>query len=467
MRFPDDFSWGVSTAAYQIEGAVAEGGRGLSIWDRFSHAAGRVLHGDTGDVACDHYHRLDEDIDLLSQLGVQVYRFSLAWPRIQPDGRGDANAEGIAFYNRLIDGLVAKGIRPVPTLYHWDLPQALQDEGGWASRAIVERFTAYADICFAAFGDRVDLWTTINEPWVATYFGYRIGIHAPGINDPAQAAAAHHHMLLAHAAAVERFRAVGYDGSIGIALNLMPVYPTSDHPADVAAADLGDAQLNRAFIQPLFHGGYPERLTAIEGFWDDGAGIVRPGDLDRMLGKTDFLSVNFYHPRHVCAPDRVTEARAAGYDGGHEAPMSFGLPMVDVQPVGASKTLMGWIIEPKGFTDLLIRLGEDVGDVPLYISENGAAYPDYPDQSGSVRDLERIAYLHSHIDACAKAIAAGVNLRGYWLWSFMDNFEWSCGYSQRFGIVYVDYPTQNRTPKASFDWYRALIASHELPETRN
>ncbi|MGI4732685.1 MAG: GH1 family beta-glucosidase [Janthinobacterium lividum] len=465
MEFPAGFAWGVSTAAYQIEGAVGEGGRGESIWDRFSHSPGAVLHGDTGDVACDHYHRLDEDLDLLATLGVQVYRFSLAWPRIQPSGRGEANAAGIAFYDRLIDGLLARGIKPVPTLYHWDLPQALQDEGGWASRAIVDAFADYATVAFAAFGDRVDTWTTINEPWVATYFGYRIGIHAPGIKDPAVAAAAHHHMLLAHASAVERYRSTGAGGAIGIALNLMQVYPTSDHPDDVAAAALADAQLNTSFLMPLFTGGYPQALCALEPFWDEGRGIVQPGDLERLLGKTDFLSVNFYHPRYVCAPGRVTDARVAGFDGGLEAPMSFGLPMIDVQPARARKTLIGWIIEPAGFRDLLVRLGRDYPGVPLYISENGASYADYADQSGEVRDQERIAYLRDHIGACGEAIASGVDLRGYWLWSFMDNFEWSMGYSQRFGIVHVDYPTQNRTPKASFHWYRDTIRTNGLPET--
>jgi len=463
MSFPEGFTWGVSTAAYQIEGAVTEGGRGESIWDRFSHTPGRVFHGDTGDIACDHYHRLEEDLDLLSGLGVQVYRFSLAWPRIQPDGRGPANPDGVAFYNRLIDGLLERGIKPVPTLYHWDLPQSLQDEGGWANRAIVERFAEYADLAFASFGDRVDMWTTINEPWVITYFGYRIGIHAPGICDPAQAAAVHHHLLLAHAAAVERYRASGGGGAIGIALNLMAVNPTTDHPDDVAAARLGDAQLNTSFLQPLFDGGYPEALTAVEDYWSLGGGIVEAGDMERLVGKTDFLSINNYHPRYVCSPGRVPQARALGFDGGHEAPMSFGLPMIDVFPGTAAKTLMGWIIEPSGLRELLVRLGRDYPQVPLYISENGAAFPDYADQSGEVRDEERVAFLSSHIGACAEAIAAGVDLRGYWLWSFMDNFEWSCGYGQRFGIVHVEYSTLRRTPKASYRWYRETIRNHAIP----
>jgi beta-glucosidase len=276
-RFPKDFLWGVSTAAYQIEGAVQAGGRGPSIWDVFSHTPGKVLHGDTGDVACDHYNRLEDDLDLLQALGVQVYRFSIAWPRIQPSGSGAANPEGLAFYDRLIDGLLARGITPVPTLYHWDLPQALQDEGGWAWRGIVERFVAYADILYRAFGDRVKIWTTINEPWVAAYFGYAIGIHAPGLSDPAAAAAAHHHMLLAHAAAADLGRQLIAGAKVGIALVLMQIYATSEHPDDVAASTLADAHLNAAFLQPLFAHGYPQVLTDAQDYREEGAGIVRPG----------------------------------------------------------------------------------------------------------------------------------------------------------------------------------------------
>lgn len=465
MKFPQGFTWGVSTASYQIEGGVAEGGRGPSIWDSFSHQPGKILHGDTGDIACDHYHRLEEDLDLLAGLGVQAYRFSIAWPRIQPDGRSVANKEGINFYNRLIDGLIARGIQPVPTLYHWDLPQPLQDEGGWGVRTIIERFCDYADIAFDAFGDRVNQWITINEPWVIAYLGYYLGIHAPGVKDPHQAAAVHHHLLLAHAAAVERYRARDASGQIGIALSLMHTYPTSEHAEDKAAAALADAQLNTSFLQPLFRGSYPDILTASAELWCEGAGVVVAGDLERIVNKTDFLAINSYHPRYVCAPGRLDNAHVSGFVGGQNTFLSFGLPMLYVEPGVADRTVMGWIIEPRGFSDLLLRLSRDYAGIPLYISENGAAFADYPDQSGAVRDEERIAYLRGHMQAASDAIAAGVDLRGYWVWSFLDNFEWSFGYSARFGIVYVDYPTLKRTPKASFYWFQYLISTNRVPQS--
>ena len=472
FTFPDGFSWGVSTAAYQIEGAVAEGGRGPSIWDNFCKVPGNVLHGDSGDIACDHYGRLTEDLDLLAALGVDVYRFSIAWPRIQPEGRGGANQAGLDFYARLIDGLIARGIRPVPTLYHWDLPQALIDRGeDWRSRAIVERFGDYAQILFDAFGGLVPIWTTLNEPWASAYLGYHLGVHAPGISDEGETAAAHHHLLLAHGEAVRRYRATGLGGQIGIALNLMHHYPASDDPADIEAAGLADAQLNRSFLDPLLGNGYPDCLGTLGANWAAGGGLVRSGDLEAISAPIDFLSVNSYHPRWICAPGTLTNAHIAGYEGREGGPLSFGLPYVDVVPNTVPRTGMSWPVHADGFRDLLVRLSRDCGALPLYISENGFAGSDYRDQQGRAVDPERIAYLDAHLRAVYAAIEAGVDIRGYWQWSFMDNFEWGFGYSIRFGLVHIDYPTRERTPKSSFAWYRDVIASngvgHDRPATES
>lgn len=463
VSFPAGFSWGVSTASYQIEGAANEDGRGRSIWDTFSHEPGRVSNGDTGDIACDHYHRLDEDLDLLADLGVQVYRFSIAWPRVQPGGRGQANQAGIAFYNRLIDGCIARRIKPVPTLYHWDLPQALQDNGGWTNREIIDAFADYAAILFDAFGDCVQVWTTLNEPWCSAYLGHRIGVHAPGIADEHAAAAAHHHLLLSHAAAVEQLRTRQPGAKIGIALNLMHIYPASDHPDDVAAAAIADAQLNGSFLSPLFAGHYPANLGAPGALWRPGGGLVRHGDLERIAKGCDFLSINSYHPRWICAPERLAAIRAQGFEGGPSSPLAFGLPIVDVTPCTVTKTAMGWPVYAAGLHDLLVRLSSDYPGLPLYISENGFAAADYLDQDGASRDPERVTYLDAHIRAAHAAIAAGVDLRGYWAWSLMDNFEWSFGYSIRFGLVYVHYPTGERTPKSSFRWFKDVIAFNGIP----
>ena len=467
ISFPEGFSWGVSTASYQIEGAVREGGRGPSIWDTFSHTPGNVLHGDNGDIACDHYHRLEEDLDLLAGLRVGVYRFSIAWPRIQPDGRGKANQAGLDFYSSLIDGLLERGIQPVPTLYHWDLPQALVDEGlDWRSREIVELFGDYAEIVFAEFGNRVSLWTTFNEPWASAYLGYYLGVHAPGVADEAAAAAAHHHLLLAHGEAVRRFRAAdearGGEGRIGIALNLMHHYPASQHPADIAATAQADAQLNTSFLNPVLGKGYPDNLGSLGANWQQGAGLVQDGDIEAIAAPVDFISVNSYHPRWICAADRLTEARMAGYEGKAGGPLSFGMPYVDVIPAAVPRTGMSWPVHAEGFTDLLDRLTVDCGDVPLYISENGFAGSDYLDQQGQAKDPERIDYLDSHLRAVRTAMYRGADIRGYWQWSFMDNFEWGFGYSIRFGLVYVDYPTGRRIPKSSYAWYRNVVATNGI-----
>ena len=464
LVFPEKFSLGVATSSYQIEGAVHEDGRGESSWDQFSRTPGKVLHGDTGDRACDHYHRFEEDLDLIAGLGVDVYRFSIAWPRIQPNGTGAANRTGLAFYRRLIDGLLARGVSPVPTLYHWDLPQAIQDAGGWTNRKIVEWFAEYARILVAEFGDSVSMWTTINEPWVATYLGYRVGLHAPGIAEEAATAAAHHHMLLAHGAAMAVIRESGTGAQVGIALNLMHHYPVSEHDEDRAAAALADSQLNRSFLDPLFAGRYPSDLGSLGGYWTVGGDLVKEGDLDTISAKMDFLSVNSYHPRYICAPNRLDQARLAGFVGGYNAAFSFGLNFIDVQPGDAAKTHFGWVIQPKGFEDLLLRLGRDYPGIPLFISENGTSAADYSDPDGRVHDPERIAYFDGHLRAALAAIEKGVDLRGYWAWSLLDNFEWAAGYSQRFGLVYIDYPTGTRTPKDSYHWFKRLIAARAMSE---
>ncbi|MEY2854167.1 MAG: hypothetical protein RL030_1299 [Pseudomonadota bacterium] len=463
IGFPQGFAWGVSTSSYQIEGAVAEGGRGESIWDRFCRMPGRVHHGDTGDVACDHYHRLEEDLDLLEQLGAKVYRFSIAWPRVQPSGRGAPNDAGLRFYDRLFEGLARRGIAAAPTLYHWDLPQALQDAGGWATREVVEAFARYTDLLAVRYAGQAAFWTTINEPWVIAYLGYALGLHAPGIADPAQAAAAHHHLLLAHGAATAVLKRRDPLANVGIALNMSHVYPYSAHAADHAAAGLADFQLNRAFLAPLLHGAYPEGMARLHSSWRPEAGVVQARDHEAIAAiPLDFLSINTYHPRHVCAPERAAAARAEGHGGGFAAPFSLGLPFTDIEPPGLPRTDMGWIIEPRGLTDLLLRLGRDAPGLPLYISENGASFADYADPTGAVRDPERVQYLDGHLRAAHAAIAQGVDLRGYWAWSFLDNFEWGFGYGKRFGLVYVDYPTGRRTPKSSFTWLQDVIRRNAL-----
>jgi beta-glucosidase len=422
-----------------------------------------VHHGDNGDVACDHFHRLEEDLDLLAQLGVKVYRFSISWSRVIPLGIGAANEAGLAFYDRLIDGLVKRGIVAAPTLYHWDLPQALQTQGGWAKREIVDAFAAYARLVASRYGGRVGFWTTINEPWVIAYLGYALGMHAPGISDPGQAAAAHHHLLLAHGAAQAVIKHCDPVAPVGIALNMSHIYPYSENELDRNAAALADMQLNASFLEPLTQSSYPSQMQRIHPRWDIGSGLVQPGDMERIGGVSpDFLSINTYHPRHVCDPAQSLQARTQGFGGGFAAPFSLGLPFVDLEPPGVAKTDMGWIIEPKGLTDLLLRLARDAHGIPLYISENGASGADYPNPAGEVRDPERISYLSGHLRAALGAIQQGVDLRGYWVWSFMDNFEWSFGYSKRFGLVYIDYPTGRRIKKSSYNWYRQVIASNGL-----
>ena len=396
--------FGVATAAYQIEGAVCEDGRGESIWDRFSHTPGRIAGGDTGDVACDHYHRWREDLDLMASLGVESYRFSIAWPRVQPGGRGPANPRGLDFYRRLVDGLRERGIEPVATLYHWDLPQELQDEGGWGARATAERFAEYAALCAEALGESVAAWITHNEPWVVSVLGHERGIHAPGLQDAALARDVAHHLLLSHGLALERLPA---GVPRGITLVLQPVYGN-----DPEAVREADGHFNRFYLDPVLRGTYPDDLTPPTA--------LRDGDLEVISRPIDFLGVNYYAPARVGEPPRP--------------------PL----------TAMGWEQDPAAFADLLERVRRDY-DVPVWVTENGAAFDDAL-VAGRVEDPERIEYLRSHVDV---AVAAGVER--YFAWSFMDNFEWAEGYAKRFGLVYVDYDTQERIPKASARWYADRI----------
>ena len=452
LRFPDGFLWGAATAAYQIEGAPDADGKGTSIWDTFSHTPGKVFHGDTGDVACDSYHRYPEDIAMLQRLGVGAYRFSLSWPRIQPDGRGPANQQGLDYYHRLVDALLDKGITPVITLYHWDLPQALQDKGGWAMRDIAEIFADYAAIAGEALGDRVHRWITLNEPWVVAHVGYRDGRHAPGETDPAKAVAANHHLLLAHGRAVRALRAASPSpAQIGITLNFDVARPVSPAAADMAA-EL-EARLNGAYLDPLMRGAYPERLTA-EFSPAKVPGLVHDGDFDVIGAPMDFLGVNFYAPHYVgIRPDG--EPR--------RGEQLIGPDVVLVQPEGMPVTAMNWLVDSSSIYELMTRLRDVTDGLPIYITENGSAWYDYVTQDGTVEDYERLDYLRDHLAALHAAIADGVNLRGYFAWSLMDNFEWAEGYAKRFGLVYVDFGTQKRILKRSGEFYARVVRANALP----
>jgi beta-glucosidase len=452
MRFPERFLWGAATAAYQVEGAVSEDGRGLSIWDTFSHTPGKVFHGDTGDVACDQYHRLGEDLDLMADLGLKAYRFSVAWPRVQPEGSGPANQKGLDFYKRLVAGLRERSIEPVLTLYHWDLPQALEDRGGWTSRETSSRFAEYAGIVHDALGGDVRFWITLNEPWVSAWLGYGAGVHAPGHSDPAKALAATHHLLLGHGLAVERMREAGGENEIGITLNLSPVRPAkAERPADVGAARRVDGHANRLYLDPVFRGSYPEDVLDHYRL-DTDLSFIGDGDLETVSAPLDFLGVNYYM-RHTV---REVESPRPG------SILFPGVRARTVTPHGAETTAMGWPIEPDGLTEILVRLKDEYTDLPIYITESGAAFHDYADPEGAVKDEERVSYLDAHFRAAHTAIERGVDLRGYFVWSLLDNFEWAEGYSKRFGLVYVDYATQRRTPKASARWYNGVI-SHNGP----
>jgi len=463
--FPEGFLFGTKTSAYQVEGSVDAGGRGASIWDTFSHTPGTTLHGDTGDVTADHYRHLDQDLDLIGELGVTAYCFSVAWSRVQPLGGGPVNQPGLDFYRRLVDGLRRRGVMPVVTLFHWDLPQALENAGGWTARDTAGRFADYAAIVAGALGPEVGMWATHNEPWCAAWIGYGTGNHAPGRRDLGLAVAATHHLLLGHGRAVQAIRAAVPGAQVGIDLNLLPVRPASDHDDDRAAARRADGNLNRLFLDPVLRGEYPADMLAHYARHRPGFEVVQSGDLAVIAEPLDFLGVNFYGPMKVCAPTRMAEARAAGYwvpAAPPTDPLNADLRDVEVHRPGFERTPMDWEVEPGALTELLLRVRDDYGPRPLHVLENGRASDDYVSPDGEVRDPERIAYLAGHLGAVLDAIAAGVDVRGYFVWSLMDNFEWGHGFSKRFGLTWVDYPSGTRIPKASFAWYRDIIRAHAL-----
>jgi beta-glucosidase len=451
IELPRGFELGVATAAYQIEGAVNEGGRGPSIWDTFSHTPGRTAAGDNGDTACDHYHRYADDVRLMGDLGIDSYRFSVAWPRIQPDGRGVANPEGLAFYDRLVDSLLEQGIAPAATLYHWDLPQSLEDGGGWRNRDTAQRFAEYAALVHHHLGDRVQRWITLNEPWCSSFLGYANGRHAPGIQEGEGALAAAHHLLLGHGLAVAALRADAREGQqVGITLNLQPVSAVTSSPEDVAASQRALLRANLLFTDPVLEGRYPELARPTYAALTD-FGFLHDGDLATIAAPLDFLGVNYYFPSRVRAAPHLQDNPALR--------TADDLGTQDVLTPGEELTAMGWPVEAAGMTRLLKWLRDTYPTLPpIYITENGRACDDVVSADGGVDDPDRVRYLDSHIRAVADAIDAGVDVRGYYCWSLMDNFEWAEGYAKRFGLVHVDYTTQQRTPKASFSWFRSLIA---------
>jgi beta-glucosidase len=456
---PADFLWGVATAAYQIEGAVDEDGRGSSIWDTFSHTPGRTQSGDTGDVADDHYHRWQDDVGIMQELGVGAYRFSIAWPRIQPSGSGRLEPRGVGFYNRLVDALLAAGIAPVATLYHWDLPQPLEDAGGWPVRDTAARFADYAAGVGAALGDRVNTWITLNEPWCAAFLGYASGVHAPGRTSPSDALAAAHHLSLAHGAALVELRSVAPQARLSVALNLHVVRPEA--PGDADAARQVDAVGNRIFLGPMLGSGYPADLLADTATITDWS-FVRDGDEAAIAaadsGGLDLLGVNYYTPSVVRQWDRRSErVRADGHGQSEHSPF-VGCTDIEFVPQPGQHTEMGWVVDPTGLTELLLRLHREHPGLPIMVTENGAAFDDQIAPNGRVPDQARIDYLRDHIEAVAAALAAGAEVGGYFVWSLMDNFEWAHGFSKRFGIVHVDYASQTRTWKESAHWYRDQIA---------
>jgi beta-glucosidase len=465
LAFPPGFVWGTATAAYQIEGAVAEDGRTPSIWDTFSHTPGKVLGGDTGDEADDHYHRFAEDVAIMKTLGVTSYRFSVAWPRITPQvtaqGLGPVNEAGLAFYSRLVDELIAAGISPAATLYHWDLPQALEDAGGWTNRATAQRFAEYADVVSARLGDRIGTFITLNEPWCSAYLGYASGVHAPGRTEPASALQAVHHLNLAHGLATAAIRRAAPDSQVALTLNLAWVRPASDSGADADAARRIDGLQNRVFLDPALRGEYPADVledTASVTDWS----FIRDGDLELICQPIDALGLNYYSPTLVRAHDpALPREEADGHGNGTASPWPA-CADIDFPQQPGPYTDMGWSIDARGMHELLVRLSQESPGLDLYVTENGAAYPDVVSPDGHVHDDDRIAYLYDHLRAVRDAIADGAQVRGYYLWSLLDNFEWAYGYSKRFGIVHVDYATQQRTIKDSGRWYARVAGRNAL-----
>lgn len=444
FQFPNDFVWGASTSAYQIEGAYQQDGKGESIWDRFVRWDDHVLMGDTGNVACDHYNRMEQDISLFKELGLPTYSFSISWTRILPEGRGTINEKGLDFYDRLVDKLLDAKIQPKTTLYHWDFPQALQNLGGWPNRDSAEWFAEYADVVFNKLADRVHFWATINEPWVAAFLGYAYGTHAPGICDYSKAYQSSHHLLLAHAKAVQVFRGGGYDGKIGLILNLNGLKPASDSEADKRAMQRVHDETHALFLDPLFKGAYPQTLFDFIGSHQP---KIKSGDLKLIHQPVDYLGLNYYNTDLVA------------YD------IHSGLNKARIIPFSApswGRTEMNWGICPMGIKDEVLHLKNMYGNPDIYICENGCAMPDKPDENGFVADWDRINYIRSHLLALYEAIQEGANLRGYFAWSIFDNFEWERGYGQCFGLVRVNYETQERIPKQSAYWYQNVIANNAI-----
>jgi beta-glucosidase len=454
--FPQGFTWGAATAAYQTEGAVHAGGRGPSVWDTFSHTPGKVRGGDTGDIACDSYRRYREDVALLASLGLTAYRFSVPWPRIQPSGRGAANQQGLDHYRALLDELSGRGIEAAVTLYHWDLPQALQDEGGWAARDTAQRFAEYAEIVAGALGDRVTRWITLNEPQVVASHGYRTGVHAPGVRDAAAAAAATHHLLLGHGLAVQAVRAAAPAARVGITFDMHPVQVLGERRSDAVERGrvITDASVNGVFLDPVLRGSYPG--TALPGLVPP-PGLIAAGDMETIGRPLDFLGVNYYSCIYLRAGDPADLRRGEG-------PSRVAAPgVVEYRPDELPRTPMGWLVDPDGLYDVLMRLSKDAPGLPLFVTENGCAAEDYVGPDGTVNDVERVSYLHRHLDAAARAIRDGANLSGYFVWSLLDNFEWAWGYQKRFGIVFVDFGTQRRIPKASARFYAGVARANAVP----
>ncbi|MFF4893799.1 GH1 family beta-glucosidase [Micromonospora chersina] len=456
LTFPPGFLWGAATAAYQIEGAATEGGRTPSIWDTFSHTEGRTVAGHTGDVACDHYHRMPDDVRLMADLGLKSYRFSVSWPRVQPGGAGAVNSEGMDFYRRLVDELLGHGIEPWLTLYHWDLPQPLEDAGGWPARDTAGRFADYAQLVADALGDRVKYFTTFNEPWCSAFLGYGSGVHAPGRSDGADAVRAGHHLMLGHGLAVQALRAARPEAQLGITVNLYPVTPATDSPEDADAARRIDGLANRFFLDPVLRGAYPADLTADLRKVTD-FGHVRDGDLAVISTPLDMVGVNYYSRHVVAAPVEGVEREAywrspSCWPGSEDVRfVTRGVPVTD----------MDWEIDAPGLVETLERVHRDYTDLPLYVTENGSAFVDAV-VDGRVDDPDRLAYFDAHLRAAHAAISAGVPLKGYFAWSLMDNFEWAWGYTKRFGMVYVDYDSQVRIPKSSARWYADVIRRNGL-----
>lgn len=437
IEFPKEMRWGAATAAYQIEGAADMDGRGPSIWDTFSKTPGKVLNGDNGDVACDSYHRFEEDIQLMKELGIDIYRFSVSWPRIFPSGTGEVNEKGLQYYHDFVDALVENGIEPMCTLYHWDLPQALQDKGGWDNRETIDAFADYAEFMFKEFNGKIKKWITINEPWCVSFLSNFIGLHAPGFTSLQLAANVAHHLLLAHGKAILRFRNSGFEGEIGYAPNTEWNEPFSNKQEDIDACRRATGWFVEWFFDPVFKGSYPKFMVD----WFEQKGVTVPildGDMDIINQQIDFVGINYY------------TGSVARYKENHD--------LLDVEKVdiGYEKTDFDWNIYPEGFYKVLTKIKDQYGDVPIYITENGACYNDGV-ENGRVKDQRRIDYLKQHLTSLKRAIDNGVNIKGYLTWSLLDNFEWAEGYDKRFGIIHVDFNTLKRTKKDSYYWYKQTI----------